>query len=279
MKRIHSYLLVFILFIVGLGILLYPSISNWYNEQYHIESILSYDTAIEETAEQVLEQELQKARDYNNALTGEGVIDPFIPNTTHELPPDYLSILNVSDGVMGSLSIPAIGVELPIYHGTTQAVLEKGIGHMELTAFPIGGEGTHSVLTGHTGLPSAKLLTDLDQLQEGDEFFIKVQKQVIAYRVDQILVVDPDNTKSLIPVAGEDYVTIVTCTPYGINSHRLLVRGVRIPYEESEYIDQVVIDHGKKLNLLPYMLLGALLLIIVLVIVYRLIRKKRKVRG
>ena len=278
MKRIHSYILVFILFIVGLGILLYPSISNWYNEQYHIESILSYDTAIEETADQVLEQELQKARNYNNALTGEGVIDPFIPNATHELPPDYLSILNVNDGVMGSLSIPAIGVELPIYHGTTQAVLEKGIGHMELTAFPVGGEGTHSVLTGHTGLPSAKLLTDLDQLQEGDEFFIKVQKQVIAYRVDQILVVDPDNTKSLVPVPGEDYITLVTCTPYGINSHRLLVRGVRIPYEESELIDQVVTEHGRRLNLLPYMLLGALLLIIVIIISYHLIHKKQKVR-
>ncbi len=279
MKRIHSYILVFLLFVAGLAILLYPSISNWYNEQYHIESILSYDTAIEETAEQVLEQELQKAKDYNNALTGEGVIDPFIPNSTHELPPDYLSILNVSDGVMGSLSIPAIGVELPIYHGTTQHVLEKGIGHMELTAFPIGGAGTHSVLTGHTGLPSAKLLTDLDQLQVGDEFYIKVQKQVIAYRVDQILVVDPDNTKSLIPVAGEDYVTLVTCTPYGINSHRLLVRGVRIPYEESELVDQEGALNGRKLNLLPYMLLGALLLLIVLVISSRIMRKKRQKRG
>jgi len=172
----------------------------------------------------------QAAEEYNQSLTGQPVHDPFIPGAGMALQDNYFQLLN-ADGVMGHLDVPAIGVRLPIYHGTSEAVLAKGIGHLEGSTLPIGGAARHSVLTGHTGLSHAKMLTDLKQLTTGDRFYIHVLGEVLAYEVDQIKVVEPEQTDDLRRFAGEDYVTLLTCTPYGVNSHRLLVRGERVEYQ------------------------------------------------
>ena len=167
---------------------------------------------------------------------------------------------------MGSIQIPVINVNLPIYHGTSAEVLEKGVGHLERTPFPIGGEGNHSVLTGHTALPDARLFSDLSRLVKGDVFYIHVYKETFAYQVDQITVVTPDNTEPLIPEAGQDYVSLVTCTPYGINSHRLLVRGTRIAYEEVVKEQQQGEVAAAAKTIIRYDLVVALIMLVLVVI-------------
>jgi len=272
MKKKLPWVLVCLLFLAGLTLLLYPAISNWLMERNQSIAIQEYDASIAEMAAQALEEELQKAREYNDALLGANIEDPFVPESGRVLPVNYTSILNV-DGTIGYIEIPIIDVYQPIYHGTGEEVLEKGVGHMQYTAFPIGGEGNHTVLTGHTGLSSARLFTDLDKLELEDIFYITVLDTTIAYEVDQILVVTPDDTSELMPVAGEDYVTLVTCTPYGINSHRLLVRGTRIPYTEE--MDKSLTE------LMPVWLvvLAAVALLIVLVTIICSVRKYRKKRD
>lgn len=272
MKKKIPYLLMGILLVAGLAVLLYPAISNWYNAQYQIEAIESYDETVEQMSSRAKEQEIERAKEYNTALTGNGIVDPFIPGGGAELPPNYASILDTHNGVMGVLQIPKIDVNLPIYHGTSQEVLEKGVGHMEMTAFPIGGAGNHSVLTGHTALPTATLFTNLDKMEEGDEFYIQVQKETIAYKVDQIMVVEPSNTKPLAPQAGEDYVTLVTCTPYAINSHRLLVRGTRVPYEE-ENLSQA--GNGNPMNY-TFIIVAVAIVVVAGVVVIIIVRKRRR---
>lgn len=205
-----------VLLLCGAGILLYPAVSQYVNAQngsYAAEQLRQQA----DPTDPALAAQLALARAYNGALPVEGE--------------NYGDILNFGDGLMGSLSIPKIGVELPIYHGTGGDALAKGVGHMPQTAFPIGGPGTHAVLTGHTGLPSARLLTDLTELAAGDRFSVTVAGQTLVYEVDQILTVLPEGTAALAAVPGMDYCTLVTCTPYGINSHRLLVRGVRVTEE------------------------------------------------
>jgi len=243
MKRKLPWVLVCLLFLVGLLLLLYPTISNLLMERNQSIAIQEYDASIAEMAAQILEEELQKAREYNDALSGANIEDPFVTDSGMVLPVNYTSILNV-DCTIGYIEIPIIDVYQPIYHGTSEEILEKGVGHLQYTAFPIGGEGNHSVLTGHTGLTSAKLFTDLNQMEAGDVFYIHVLNEILAYEVDQILVVDPSDTDELLPVAGKDYVTLVTCTPYGINSHRLFVRGMGIPYTviHEEQAEETVAD-------------------------------------
>lgn len=222
---------IILLLLPGLALLMYPSVSNWLADQYQTSEIIQYEESVADMNAKKVEEELKKAKAYNDALTGSNIGDPFIPGSGLVIPDNYTDTLNM-DGIIGYIDIPKIEVSLTISHGISEEVLKKGVGHLENTAFPIGGEGNHTVLTGHTGLYSARLFTDLTELEEGDVFYITVFDQKLAYEVDQILVVEPDETDELRPVGGEDYVTLVTCTPYSINSHRLLIRGMRIPYTE-----------------------------------------------
>ena len=176
------------------------------------------------------EGELEKARAYNSSLSEAVFPDPFGTGGTLETAGEYEEILNVEKGMMGILEIPCIDVELPIYHGVGEEVLQKGVGHISQTAFPVGGAGNHTVLSTHRGLPDAKLFSDLDEVEPGDTFYIRILGDNLAYEVDQVEVVDPGDVSLLAPEEGEDYVTLLTCTPYGINSHRLLVRGSRVHY-------------------------------------------------
>ena len=183
--------------------------------------------------EDSLKKEKEKAQTYNENLSGDPVHDPFVFGSGYALPENYKEVLNLSeDGIMGYIQIPKILVDLPIYHGTSEEVLEKGVGHIQNTSVPIGGNSTHSVLTGHTGLPNAELFTRLDELVVGDIFYIHVLNEILTYKVYEIKVVLPDNIDELRITSGEDLVTLVTCTPYGVNSHRLLVKAERVEYED-----------------------------------------------
>ncbi len=221
------------LLIVGVALLAYPSVSDMLSQAERDKVATSQQAAVEhleETDPNALQDELDRAETYNERLAQGLVVitDPFDERAKTLSDQEYLDTLNVNgDGVMATLVIPCIGAELPIYHTTDDDVLQKGVGHMPGTALPIGGASTHSVLAGHTGLPSTKIFDSLDQVQLGDYFFIEVLGEVHAYRVDDISVVLPDETDKLSVVPGEDLITLVTCTPYGINSHRLLVRGTR----------------------------------------------------
>lgn len=236
MKKKLPKIFIGLIFIIGLGIMLYPIISNLYIEHHQGNIIDEYNKTVESMPDDTLEKEREKAEGYNKMLTGNMVItDPFDPEAQKKLEEnsDYYNILNIgNDNIIGYIKIPKINVSLPIYHGTSEDVLKRGVGHLQNTSFPIGGEGTHAILSGHTGLSSAKLFTDLDKLEEGELFFIEVLGEKLAYKIDQIKIVEPSETSDLVIKSGEDYVTLVTCTPYGINSHRLLVRGTRVPYTE-----------------------------------------------
>lgn len=222
-----------LLLLAGLVLLFYPDISNWLAECNQSVAIQEYNADLADYTTVQMETERQKAEEYNNALSGAAIKDPFIPESGMVLPDNYYAILNLSESI-GFIEIPLIDVSLPIYHGTDESILRKGAGHMEMTSLPIGGEGNHAVLTGHTGLASAMLFTDLDKLNTGDRFYIHVLNETLAYEVEEILVIKPECTEVLRPVIGKDYVTLITCTPYGVNSHRLLVRGIRVPYSTDE---------------------------------------------
>lgn len=226
-RSVLPNVLIALVFLLGLGILLYPGVSNLYNQWRQDQLVSDYDETVNELGDDALEAAREAARAYNAALSPT-FSDAF---TNTEIPTDdeYWQLLDVSgNGVMGTIEIPKIQVRLPIYHGTGETELQSGIGHLYGTSLPVGGAGTHSVLSGHRGLPSALLFTDLDQLQVGDRFGLHILGETLAYEVDQILVVEPTNVSSLVPEEGSDYCTLVTCTPYGVNTHRLLVRGHRV---------------------------------------------------
>ena len=224
MKKIRSNFFLTAVFLIGLSLLLYPSVSNRWNSLHQTRAIVDYEAAMNDMIHRDYTALLTEAEAYNAQLA-----QISCPLVNHGQIPNYQSVLNVSgSGIMGYITIPKLGVELPIYHGTEEAVLQKSVGHLEGTSLPIGGEGNHSVLSAHRGLPRAKLFTDLDKLDVGDTFSITVLDRLLTYQVDQILVVEPQNVEPLYPVAGQDYCTLITCTPYGINSHRLLVRGSRV---------------------------------------------------
>lgn len=263
-----------LLLLIGAAVLLYPNISDWLTEQNSSKAIVEYNMNVAEVTAQAMEENRAMAREYNATLLGMALEDPFMPGDDATLPDNYTSILNVQ-GIMGYIQIPKIDVGLPIYHGTGQEVLYKGIGHIENTAFPIGGEGNHVVLTGHRGLPTARLFTNLDQMEMDDVFYLRVLDETLAYQVDQILVVEPEDTEALRPVEGKDYVTLVTCTPYAINSHRLLVRGTRIPHEsEADDLVKSVAGtvNGRELTLAAF---AAFSVILLCVCVFTVRRKRR----
>lgn len=224
MGRKRVAILVAILLLVGLGIMLYPILSSTINGLNGSYAIQKLEHQLDNMDILQRESELAAARAYNEKLRS-------LATAPEELE-EYNSILDFGNGIMGYIEIPSINVRLPIYHGVATEVLEKGVGHLPTSGFPIGGEGNHGVLTGHTGLPSASLFTDLEKVGEGDRFEITVAGETVTYQVDQIRVVLPNETGNLVAVDGEDYCTLVTCTPYGVNSHRLLVRGSRVAVVE-----------------------------------------------
>ncbi len=237
MKRKIFTAIAALVMLAGIAVMLYPLVSNLLYERQQEELTEFYADKAEEIPEEEKDEQLEECRIYNDNLRSGGVLltDPFEGAQLDPSAHPYVDLLNITgDGAMGSLEIPAIGVDLVIYHGTDEEVLQKGVGHLQGSSLPIGGTGTHSVLSAHTGLSSKKLFTDLDQLEEGDVFYIHVLNEDLAYQVDQIKVVLPSDTEDLQINAEEDYVTLITCTPYGINSHRLLVRGTRVPYDEAK---------------------------------------------
>ena len=239
MKKRLTILLFPILFLAGLSLLLYPLISNEWNNYRQGRLISTYDEAVaERTAAGTIDYSSEKARalGYNEALKPYILPDSFA-NAEHKEGADeeYLACLNLTgDGMMGYVQIPKINVKLPIFHTTDEEVLQTAAGHLEGSSLPVGGEGNHAVISAHRGLPSAALFTDLDRLAEGDCFLLYILDDVLCYRVDQISVVEPEDTSTLAAEDGRDLVTLLTCTPYGVNSHRLLVRGCRVPFEEVE---------------------------------------------
>ena len=237
MKKITYRILVAVIFLAGLSLLLYPFVANEWNTYRQEQLISSYDEVVsEKTAAGAIdyEEEWLKAQQYNEELLPSILPDSFAVAEASEEDEEYMSALNLAgDGIMGTVEIPKIGITLPIYHTTDEEVLEKAAGHLEGSSLPVGGESTHAVISAHRGLPSASLFTDLDLLEEGDHFLIHVLDETLCYEVDQILTVEPDETEALQVEDGEDLVTLLTCTPYGVNTQRLLVRGHRVPYEEA----------------------------------------------
>lgn len=220
-----------VLVLVGVGVFSYPLVADWLADRNHASVVGSYAGAVSRLDGSKREAILAEAQEYNENLAGDPVHDPFVPGSGYALPDNYLDVLNPDgDGVMGYLTIKKINLRLPIYHGSDESVLAKGVGHMRQTALPIGGKGTRSVLTGHRGLPSAELFTRLDELTEGDVFTISVLDETLAYKVVNIETVTPDALEELRAYQDRDLVTLVTCTPYGVNTHRLLVTGERTTY-------------------------------------------------
>lgn len=226
-----------LIILFGFALLSYPFISNYMFEKSAGSTIKSYEKHAKTYDQKQKEQAFREAEEYNKDLIKSAVqlTDPFKVKKSNGETLIYNNILNIDhSGVMGYLEIPCISVNLPIYHGTDAEILERGVGHLAASSIPVGGKSTHSVLTGHTGLSSAKLFTDLTEMKKEDLFFIHVLDRTLAYKVDQISVVRPEDTRKLQIVKGKDYVTLVTCTPYGVNDHRLLVRGVRTKYVKKQ---------------------------------------------
>ncbi|CDD41120.1 putative uncharacterized protein [Collinsella sp. CAG:398] len=280
MRRRLSSIAPLVMVMVGLTILLYPTISNFLIEQNASRMIESYDDAVDALSEEERLAILDEAHAYNAALAARagagsaGEADSASSAESAALLERYNEVLDLNgNGMMGYISIPSIEVTLPIYHGVEEQVLQEAVGHIEGTSLPVGGMATHAVLSGHRGLPSAKLFTDLDQMQEGELFFIRVLDETFAYQVDGIETVLPDETSSLAIRAGEDRVTLVTCTPYGINSHRLLVHAHAVPYVPE--MDELVGKPGNFINIpLPYLLL--IIALAVLAVVFAVLRHRQR---
>ncbi len=234
MRRVLGNIVLGLMFVAGLLVLLYPTFSDWYNSRLQAEAVATYNRTYSSMEQEELNALWEAAEAYNETLAQQSVLDM---NLTDEEMAEYESILDITGtGMMGYITIESLGVELPIYHGVEEPVLQKYVGHLPGTSLPIGGESTHSVLSGHRGLPTSRLFTDLDQLEEDDVFLLNVLGQTLAYEVDDIQVVEPTEVSGLGIQAGADEVTLVTCTPYGVNTHRLLVTGHRIEYSSRDMI-------------------------------------------
>lgn len=227
-----------VLFLTALGLTLYPLISNYVNQKYASEIQIAYQELIQQTDDSVLQEAKQRAIAYNLAITP-GTADAYSEEALVSAAEDYDSQLDIAgNGIMGYVGIPKIQVNLPIYHGTDAEVLDRGVGHLLGSSLPVGGKNTHTILSGHSGMASQKMFTDLEQLSPGDIFYLNVLNETLAYQVTEINTVLPYETDLLGIVPGEDLCTLVTCTPYGVNTHRLLVRGYRIPYEEALTLEE-----------------------------------------
>lgn len=233
-----------LIFLLALLLTLYPVISNLYNQEHQSQIQTAYREVLEQTDTSELERIRQEAIAYNAAITPGTVEEAYSQEAIQTASENYVNQLDLSGtGIMGYVEIPTISVDLPIYHGTGSDSLDRGTGHLLGSSLPVGGESTHTIVTGHSGMASQKMFTDLEQLQEGDVFFLHVLDEVLAYQVDAIHTVLPHDTAYLRIVQGEDLCTLVTCTPTGVNTHRLLVRGRRIPYEEMAVVQETASIH------------------------------------
>ncbi len=266
--RAFTVLLV-VIFLVGLSLLCYPSVSNWWNERVQSRAVASYGEAAANLTEEDCSAWFEAAAAYNEALYQLGSA---VALARPEALEGYEETLDITGtGIMGYVTIDRLNVELPIYHGTSSRVLSAGAGHLEGSSLPVGGENTHSVISAHRGLPSAKLFTNLDQLEEGDTFTITILDEVLTYEVDRITIVLPDEYENLYIEDGEDYCTLMTCTPYGINTHRLLVRGTRIETEDTHI--RVEADAYRMNSLLVALFLA--IPVLLLLLIWFLIRTRR----
>lgn len=271
--KLREKMLICVFLLTGFGFLLYPAVSNWYNSYRFVQETESYEANIGNLTDEEIVQEWAKAREYNDNLKGDPLHDPFLPGSGMALPENYLECLNV-DGIIGYVEVPKIDIKLPIYHGTSEETLTKGIGHIESTALPTGDKGGNPILTGHTGLPEAKLFTDLTKVEKGDRFYLYILDEIFCYEVDQIEVILPEELNDLAAYNDYDYVTLLTCTPYGVNTHRLLVRGERVPYDKEVQKEEEDTFDRKRLILLAAAVVGILLLAVILLV--RRHRKKKK---
>ena len=254
-----------IVFVSGFLLLCYPLVGNYVQRQHQERAVADYQTGVDTGSEEERQAEISKANEYNDMLfqSHGAIVDNLDTSILSE--ESYQSLLDVSGtGVMGSIEIPKIDVDLPIYHGTSDEVLDLGVGHLEGSSLPVGGENTKSILTGHRGLPGSSLFTRLDEMEEGDLFFLDVMGETLAYKVCDIITILPEDVESLEIEAGTDKVSLITCTPYGINTHRLVVTGERVPYEEAEYnsiMSELPSIRELAFMILPFALLGMVIII------------------
>lgn len=276
MKTKWLTVILIVVLIAGLSLLLYPTFSAYWNSMHATKTIASYNNALENYDDERLTELWQAAVEYNRTFRGGNAAA--ILNEGHTLSGEqlalYESILNIGDtGMMGYVEIESIDVSLPIYHGTSDGVLQVAAGHLDWTSLPVGGESTHCVISGHRGLPSAKLFTDLDKLHEGETFSLTVLNQVLTYEIDQIRIVEPQQTSDLMITPGKDYCTLLTCTPYGINTHRLLIRGHRVETAENLTGARVVSEAMQIEPLLVATVMAALPLLTLIILVLTRRRK------
>lgn len=252
MKKKAGNLVICIIFLAGLSLLLYPFVANQWNNYRQKQLISGYEQVVseKEATEGIdYDAERKKAEDYNEALLPCVLPDSFALAESSGVDPVYMNTLNIAgDEMMGSVEIPKIDIKIPIYHTTEEEVLNKGAGHLEGSSLPVGGANTHAVISAHRGLPSASLFTDLDQMKVGDHFLLHVLDETLCYEVDKISVVKPEDTTALAVEDGQDLVTLLTCTPYGVNTERLLVRGHRVPYVEEEVKEEKTVLSGSSLH-------------------------------
>ena len=277
MKRNHlSTIFIILIFLVGLGFISYPTVSNLWNQAHQSRAIATYSKQVEKLDDSENKKMLKAARKYNKSLLKKS--DHW--KLSKKDKKKYESLLDVSGtGIMGYIEVPKIDCSLPIYHGTDEGALQIAIGHLEGSSLPVGGKSTHCVLSGHRGLPSARLFTDLDQMEEGDIFILNILGRKLAYEVDQIKVVLPEEMSDLEIEEGKDLCTLVTCTPYGINTHRLLVRGHRTEYVEKKVEEEQKEVQTKKTDIRLMIAGGAGVLILLIIIIVIVIKRRRKRRN
>ncbi len=270
MKKHLPTIIMAVIFVCGLSLFLYPTVSNLYNQYLNHKLIGDYKEAFATTTPEQLSEAMDTAKEYNKSFTDR--------NKLEELGLTYENTLNAAgNGIMGYIEIPKISVSLIIYHSIEENVLQKGIGHVPETHLPIGGKSTHCVLAGHTGLPSAKLLTNIDHLKIGDRFYIHVLNEVLEYKIDDIVVVEPDEVSRLSVLSGKDCVTLVTCTPYGVNSHRLLVRGVRVDGNDLSAKEDGIINELLNIDikyLLTFSLIGLCIIFVIIKKLHNICKNK-----
>ena len=274
MKKHLSTILLFVILLIGLSLLLYPSFADWWNSFHQSRAVASYVEQVANMDDDRYEELWNAAWDYNRSLLDR-------PNEyllSEEQQKKYDELLNVTgNGIMGYIEIPRINVTLPVYHGTKESVLQIAVGHLDWTSLPVGGESSHCVVSGHRGLPSARLFTDLDQMEVGDTFLLRILDEVLTYQVDQIRIVEPQVTEDLLIVEGKDLCTLVTCTPYGINSHRMLVRGHRVETVQEGRVIRVTADAMRIEPVLVAPFVAAPMLVLLLIVL--LIPKPGKKGG
>lgn len=291
MKRKLAVCGIVLIFLAGIGVLSYPLVSSVINNYVSRNSVEEYTKKVAQLPDQKTEELIEEAKKYNNSLSNNLILtDPFDQEAFQNIGADYQKVLNINDdGLIGYIDIPKINVYLPIYHGTDSKVLAKGAGHLQNTSLPVGGESTHSVVSAHSAYPCETFFDYLTDMQVGDEFYIHILDRTLKYQVDQIEVILPEEVNSLRIVKGEDLVTLLTCTPYSVNTHRLLVRGKRVEYDDTKYAETGVslasFDNGYIFFLgykIPYVVAGVVIAVFVAVVVFVIVlivkrsRKKAK---